>query len=228
VGEIARDLEAGEAVLSDAVRLRERYLAGLDAPHPLRSAITVTAHRLHGRTSLSRRDFVDYLQAPSDELPFDRSLEGTPAIHFFDELQVDVRHEGQNAEEARQLGNHASATLSSARRLAGTRALETVFDGIEAGKYEPPEDADRVADARSAAVEALRAAWETRPVPLSVEIAFPAHDAFRWGHRKLDGSEGTHSAVNEALASFVYARLYAEEVPTVVDAASRTLENASR
>ena len=99
-----------------------------------------------------------------------------------------------------------------------------MFDGIEAGKYETPDDADRVAAARTAAVEALQAAWETTPVPLSVDVTFPAHDAFRWGHRKLDGSRGARSDVNEALASFVYARLYAEEVPAVVDTVRNALE----
>jgi hypothetical protein len=223
VGEIVRRVEAGRATLADATRLRERYLTELEDPRSFRSTMTVAAHRIHRRSSFAGRRIEEYARGGPDDLPFDRSLEGTPAIHFFDELQADVRHEGENANEDRRAGNHARATLASARRLAGVRAFETVFDGIEADKYGTPDDADRVAEARAAALEALQAAWETTPVPLSVDVTYPAHDAFRWGHRKLDGSRGASSSVNEALASFVYARLYAEEVPAVVDTVQNVL-----
>ncbi len=224
VGETVREIEGGRATLADATRLRERYLTDLEDPRSFRSAMTAAAHRTHRRSSFAGRRIEEYARGGPDDLPFDRSLEGTPAIHFFDELQADVRYEAENTDEDRRAGNYARATLSSARRLAGVRAFETVFDGIEAGKYETPDDADRVAAARTAAVEALQAAWETTPVPLSVDVTFPAHDAFRWGHRKLDGSRGARSDVNEALASFVYARLYAEEVPAVVDTVRNALE----
>jgi hypothetical protein len=223
VGEIARDLEAGEAVLSDAVRLRERYLAGLDAPHPLRSAITVTAHRLHGRASLARRGLDDYLQVRIDELPVDRSLEGTPAAHFFDEPRGDVRYETQDAADARQVGNHASAALSSARRLAALRAFGSVVDDVEAGKYGTPEDVDRVAAAREQAVEAIEAAWETSPAPLSLEVTYPASDSLSWGHRMLESTDGASHDVNQALASFVWARRYARTVPDVLETVTNAL-----
>lgn len=224
VGEIVRGVEGGRATLSDATRLRDRYVATLDDPRSVRAAITAAAHRIHRRSSFAGRRMEEYARGGPDDLPFDRSLEGTPAIHFFDELQADVRYEGESAEEDRRVGNYASATLSSARRLAGVRAFETVFDGIEAGKYETPEDAERVADARETAVEAVETAWQTSPTAVSVDVTYPAHDAVRWGHRKLDGSRGGRSAVNEALASFVYARLYAEAVPDVLETVRNVLK----
>ncbi|MEF8757382.1 MAG: hypothetical protein V5A33_04000, partial [Halobacteriales archaeon] len=88
-------------------------------------------------------------------------------------------------------------------------------------------DADRVADARGEAVEALETAWETSPVALSDEVAFPAHDALRLGVRRLeDARDGTHD-VNLGFASLAYARLYAEAVPTALATATRYLESAA-
>jgi hypothetical protein len=227
VGEIVRDLEAGRAALSDARRLRDRYLDGIDDPQPFRSAITVTAHRLDRRASFRWRGLHEYLDAGPDDLPFDRSLDGTPAIHLFARAKRTVDLAVRGAEEAMQAGNQANAVLAGTRRIAGLRAFESVIDAIEDGKYDSPDDADRVAAARADAVEALEAAWGTSPVALSDELAFPAHDALRLGVRRLEGARNGRHDVNRAFASLAYARLYAEAVPDIHATTTRYLDSAA-
>ena len=226
VGEIVHDLENGRGSLEDANRLRERYLAETPDPRSFRSTFTVAADRLH-RPGLVRTERIhEYVEAGPDDLPFERSLDGTPALQLFDDARRELRFNRTNASGAREQREYATAVIAGGRTIASVRAFETVIDAIEAGKYERPETVDRVATEREGAVAALSDAWETSPATLSVELAEPAFDALRSGHWHLDrGGESAHD-VDEVFASFAFAKYLAEVVPDVLDTTLRTLENA--
>jgi hypothetical protein len=226
VGEIVHDLENGRGSLEDANRLRERYLAESPDPRSFRSTFTVAADRLN-RPRLVRDERInEYVEAGPDDLPFERSLDGTPALQLFDDARRELRFNRTDASDAREQRQYASAVIAGARTIASVRAFETVIDAIEAGEYERPENVDRVAAEREDAVAALSEAWENAPASLSVEIADPAFDALRSGHWHLDrGGVSTHD-VDEVFASFAFATFLAEVVPDVLDTTLRTLENA--
>lgn len=221
VGEIVEDLEDGRAALTDAERLRTRYVAGTADPRSFRPAITAASHRLERRASWRRRNVHGALDRPAREA-FDRSVEGTPAEHLYSEARQHARRAADD-EGTRRTGEHATATLGRATDLAGLRAFEAVVDAVEAGGYGPPEDADRVATAREEAVAALREAWATDPAPVSVEVAEAAHRAIWEGDRRLERTDGRAHEVDAAFASFAYAGLYAEAVPDVVAAVADAL-----
>lgn len=216
VGEIAGKLETGWATLADADRLRTRYLERASDPRSFRAAITAAAHRLGRRTAMERRRLDEFLDLRAAELPFDRSVEETPAGLLYERARRTVGSEADDAEFSRRTGEPARATLRSARTEAGLRAFDAVVDAIEAGEYGPPEDADRLATARSEAVAALREAWETDPTAVSVEVSEPAHGALSGGYYRLENADGEAYEVDDALADLAYARLYAEAVPDAI------------
>jgi len=175
---------------------------------------------------VSSDGLVPFEHHPADDLPFERSLDGTPALQLFDDARRELRFNRTNASGAREQREYATAVIAGGRTIASVRAFETVIDAIEAGKYERPETVDRVATEREGAVAALSDAWETSPATLSVELAEPAFDALRSGHWHLDrGGESAHD-VDEVFASFAFAKYLAEVVPDVLDTTLRTLENA--
>ncbi len=225
VGEITRTLEAGRAALADAEDLRTRYLAGAaDAPSH-RGAIAAAAHRLRDRTLWDRRVIHEHLDAEAADLPFDRRVEGTPAAELYRRARLRAEDALRGPDRARRAGDHATATLQGARGLASLRAFEAVVESLEAGEYGPPEDAERVATAHEAAVDALGAAWRTAPAAVSAEVAEPAGWAVDRGLDGLERSDGHHREVDRAVASFAYARLYAEAVPAVVGTVVEVLED---
>lgn len=216
VGEIAGKLETGWATLGDADRLRTRYLDGMTDPRSFRAAFTAATYRLGRRTAMERRRVGEFLELEATELPFDRSIEGTPAALLYEEARRNVRTATDDVELFHRTGEPATATLRSATKSASFRTFDAVVDAIEAGEYGPPEDVGRVETAHEGAITALRTAWETDPIVVSVEVSDPAHEAFTGGHYRLEGIDGHEYEVHDALAEFAYARLYAERVPAVV------------
>lgn len=166
-----------------------RYLDGVADPTSYREVFTVAAHELdYGDMDASRRVheyFEDEYQAA--ELPFERSLEDTPAFELY--LHAGLRADderGRRADSFRRAGQYASATLYEARSLVSLRAFEEVIDAIDAGEYGPPGVADRLATEREAAVAALTAAWNTKPSPVTNAVALPARNTLERGIRKLE------------------------------------------
>lgn len=225
VGEITRTLEAGRAALADAVDLRTRYLnGGSDAPSH-RGAIAAAAHRLRDRTLWNRQAIHEYLDADVSALPFNRRIEGTPAAELYRRARLRAEDALRGPDRARRSGEHATATLQGARGIASLRAFEAVIEALEAGEYGPPENAEHVATAHEAAVDALGAAWRTAPTAVSVKVAAPARWAVGRGLSGLERSDGHHRDVDRAVASFGYARLYAEAVPVVIGTVVEVLED---
>lgn len=225
VGELLRDVELGEASLADAGILRERYLDGSgDDPRSYRSAITAAAHRLDRRASWASRRLHEFDDVRAADLPFDRSIEGTPAERLFRHAQHYAGIDDPRDGEALRDGDHATAALEAGRTLAGVRAFRAVLDAIEAGEYGPPDESDRVTAAYEEAVAALETAREVAPTAVSAELTWPAREAIEDGRYGLDESNGRSRDVHDAIAMFAYARLYAEEVPDAVAAVVDALE----
>ena len=222
-GEVVSNVEEGRAALGDATRLRARYLEELTDPRSYRSAIAAASHRLERRAERYGRHVRGYLDRRASEA-FDRSVQGTPAEELYVEARQRARGVGNSAEEARRAGDHATATLRAGTELVGLRAFEAVLDAVEAGEYGPPESGDRIVAAREDAVAALREAWGTEPVPVSVELTEPARDALQDAHYRLADSGGDARTVHRAYANIAYVRLYAERVPEVVGAVTAAVE----
>ncbi|MFC6939515.1 hypothetical protein ACFQE8_05980 [Salinirubellus sp. GCM10025818] len=224
VGEIVGSVEEGWAALGDAIRLRARYLDGTDDPRSYRSAMTAAAHRLDRRTATYRRRVGEFLDTRAAEA-FDRDVEGTPAAELYEEARRNVEFASDDAGRERRTGDHATATLGAATEMASLRAFRAVIDAIEAGEYGPPEDAERVSTAHREAIAALREAWTTKPVGVSVELAEPAREAVAEAHYRLEDTGGEAYEVDSAFASLVRARLYAEAVPDTVASVVAALES---
>lgn len=225
-GTILGQLETGRAALEDAKRIRGRYLDGVPEPTAYRGVFTVAAHGLDARTDDRFRRYDDFVEVggSDEELPFDRSLDGTPALELFraGRSYADAATE-RGANDRIRAGEYASATLDAARGLASLRAFEAVLDAIESGEYGRPEGAERLATERQAAVAALEAAWRTAPAPVSAAITWPARESIDHAVYRLGQSADPHD-VDGALGRLAFARLYAEAVPPVVDAVSAALE----
>lgn len=226
VGRRIGNHESGRATLGDADRIRRAYLDGVDQPRSLRAAITGAAHRLDERVGWERRWADDYVVHRSEDSPFDRSLSDTPAEALYRRAQI---HANAHAEDARQHlrdGDHASAVLAYARGLTSLVTLAGVVDAIQAGKYGRPDGVEVVSTAHEEAVAAVDAALGTEPIPVTVDVVFPASEALENGRHYLDGADGDAHDVHEALGEFAFARRYADSVPsgveTAVDALAET------
>lgn len=104
-GEIVRHLEVGRTALTDAERLRTRYRDSLSAPRPYRTATSVAGGRLQ-RTSREYSQALDeYTDPDAEELPFDRSIEGTPLERLYFRAIDSVEIFRRDAEEARHRGD---------------------------------------------------------------------------------------------------------------------------
>jgi hypothetical protein len=222
-GEVLGDLSEGWTAFADAGRLRTRYLADVPEPVSYRPAITAAAHRIDRRASMERRRLHDYTERPAPEA-FELTVEGTPAGYLYERARRGAENAAEDADAARRAGERARATLEGARALASVRAFRAAIDAVEAGEYGPPEDAGPVAAAREVAVAALREAWTTEPVPVSVETVEPARETLSSGYFRLEGADGQAFEADDALADFAYARLYAEAVPDAVSAVLDALQ----
>lgn len=216
-GEVLGNLEEGRATLDDGDRLRVRYLDSVPEPTSYRSTVTAAAHRLDRRASMERRRVGDFLDVPAPEA-FEREIEETPAARLYERARDGAEQWIGDAGSTRRSGEHATATVESARALAALRTFEAAVDAIRAGEYGRPDDTGPVATAGEEAVEALRGAWATEPVAVSAVVSEPARWALSSGHSRLEHADGHPFEVDHALGSFAFVRLYAERVPGVVAA----------
>jgi hypothetical protein len=226
VGEIVGSVEEGWAALGDAIRLRTRYLDGTDEPRSYRSAMTAAAHRLDRQASMDRRRVGEFLDTRAAEA-FEGDVEGTPAAELYEETRRNVEFASDDADRERRAGDHATATLGAATELASLRTFRAVIDAIEAGEYGPPEDAERVRAVHREATAALREAWATEPVGVSVELAEPAREAVSEAHYRFEDTGGEAYEVDSAFASLVRAKRYAEAVPDATASVVAALESAA-
>jgi hypothetical protein len=219
VGDIVGDLEAGQAALSDADRLRVTYREGLSDPRQYRAAFPVATRRMkfHSREGLHRVDSLD-----PEEPPFDRSIEGAAAGRVYRDAAHAVEYRREDVHEARDRGDLADALVAAGITLASLRALDSIVAAIDERELDDPDDAEDVAAARQQAVDALETAWTTAPTVLAVELARPAYHYLRdgtdylRGHFHHDDDDPDARDARRAYASFVRAVHYAEAVPETV------------
>ena len=171
VGELVHRLEIGRAALSDARRLRTRYRERLSDPRPYRTAISVAADRIRRLSRQYSRELEGYTDPDPEELPFDRSVEGTPLERLYVRAIDGVEIFRTDAAEARHRGDHATVVIEAGITLTVLRALESIVADIRNDRVTVPETADGVVETRREAFEALESAWSTAPRALSTEVA---------------------------------------------------------
>jgi hypothetical protein len=171
VGELVHRLEIGRAALSDARRLRTRYRERLSDPRPYRTAISVAADRIRRLSRQYSRDLEGYTDPDPEELPFDRSVEGTPLERLYVRAIDGVEIFRTDAAEARHRGDHATVVIEAGITLTVLRALESIVADIRNDRVTVPETVDGVVETGREAFEALESAWSTAPRALSTEVA---------------------------------------------------------
>ena len=171
VGELVHRLEIGRAALSDARRLRTRYRERLSDPRPYRTAISVAADRIRRLSRQYSRDLEGYTDPDPEELPFDRSVEGTPLERLYVRAIDGVEIFRTDAAEARHRGDHATVVIEAGITRTVLRALESIVADIRNDRVTVPETVDGVVETRREAFEALESAWSTAPRALSTEVA---------------------------------------------------------
>lgn len=171
VGELVRHLERGEAALTDAGRLRTRYRDGLSGPRPYWTAISVATGRLQRISEQYREDLHFYIDADVEELPFDRSIEGTPLERLYFRAVDGLEIFRTDAEQARHRGDPAAVLIATAIELTVLRALDAVVADIENDRVTVPETVDGIAAARQEAIDTLERAWSTDPTALAAAVA---------------------------------------------------------
>jgi hypothetical protein len=224
VGELVRDLERGRAALADAERLRTRYREGLSDPRSYRTPVSVAAGRLHRRCRQYSRELEGYLDPDPGELPFDRSVEGTPLERLYRWGRDGVDVFRADATAARQRGDRATALIATGVYLTVLRALATIVVDVRNGRVTAPESVDGVATARREAIDALVTAWSTAPTVLATEVAHWSWRLIDFAGERLGGhGDGTPTPdtrdAHDAWAIYVTAARVATAVPpTVADA----------
>lgn len=169
VGDLVRHIERGDAALSDAETLRTRYREALSESRPYRTTISVAAERLRRTTERYREELHFSIDPDSEELPFDRSIEGTPLEWLYFRAVDGIFR--ADAQEARHRGDPATVVIATAIELTVLRALDAVVADIENNRVTVPETVDGIAAARQEAIDSLEDAWATSPTALATEVA---------------------------------------------------------
>lgn len=232
VGEIVARLESGRATLTDAERLRARYRDGMSDPRSFHDAFSVASTRLR-RTAMFRwRRLHEYDDPDREELPFERSIEGTPVERLYRDVARSVRRRREEANRAHRRGDPATALVEAGLGLAAWRTLDAVVTDVDDGELEPPASADAVAAARRNAVDALRTAWNATPTIIAATLARPATYRFAQGMHDLgdglDGGPPDAYDAERAFVNFAYAARFAAAAPPTVSAVEATLTDLVR
>jgi len=127
---------------------------------------TSRALRRDSTASLSRTtsDLDEYVDVEPDEA-FDDNLSDTPAETLFRDASRTVEWRREQAEEARQRHDPATAVPAAGHGFVAAGALEAVVDAIEDGQYREYPTVDGIGAAVEQAIDALEAAWEATPRP---------------------------------------------------------------
>jgi hypothetical protein len=222
VGELVRQLERGDAALSDAGRLRTRYRESLSEPRPYRTAFSVAASRLRRIVERYREDLHGYIDADVEELPFDQPIAETPLrwLYFWATDGLDIFR--TDAEEARLRGDPATAVIARGVHLTVLRALEVIVAAIENDRVTVPETVTGIEAARREALDSLERAWSTDPTVLAVAVAHWAErlvldvtDRLRGPAIGADETPDTRDGYN-IWATYVTASHVAAAVPRTV------------
>jgi hypothetical protein len=202
VGELVGDIERGGAALTDAERLRTRYLEDLAEPWPYRTALSVAAVRLRAVAEEHREEVARHVDPVPETPPFDRSIAGTPLERLYFWAGDGVAIFSSDAEQARLRGDHAARLLSRGVDITVLRALGSIVADIENERVSSPGSAADIVAARERAVGRLERAWSTEPTVLAPELAHWAHRLVVNGTEQLRTGADRRDAVT-AGANFV-------------------------
>jgi len=232
VGEAVRRIEVGRAALQDASGLRARYRDGLSKQREFWTAFSVATNQLRRRSTALRRNLHEFIRRPSQNPPFERSVDGTPLERIYRDAVSEVFHTRDDARRARHRGARADAVVTQGLTLASLRTLDAVVAAIEDRQVSVPSSVDEIAAARQAAADALDAAWSATPTALASVIARPAHALFERGVDRLGGRDsraGSPSTTDgqAAFVHFFHAARYAEAVPQTVADGRAALQAAT-
>lgn len=222
VGAIVRRLEDGRAALTDAEGLRSRYLETVAEPTSFATALSVGSARLQQRKRRQGERLHEYVAPDADQLPFDRSLDGTALERLYREAAASVQRRTEEASRARRRGALATALLEVGFELTARRMFETIVTAIRDGDLASPIGVAEIESAQQRAIEQVETAWTTAPTVVAVTLTRPAYALLRRGTGDLSGRRGDDEVdsmdAHRAFASFVRAAHYAEAVPhTVTD-----------
>ncbi|MFB6196313.1 MAG: hypothetical protein ABEI80_09085 [Haloplanus sp.] len=223
VGRIVRELEAGRAALTDAERLRARYLDASAEPRSFATALSVGGARLRRRIRSRESRLHEYVGSEVDRLPFDRSIEGTALEDLYRETAASVQRHREDANRARRRGMLATALLETGIEMTAWRTLGTVVRDVRDGDLVVPSGVPEIRAAQRRAADAVTAAWAETPTVLATALARPAYSHLRQGTGYLGGAPWSDEPVDEGdagrvFASFVRARHYANAVPETMAA----------
>jgi hypothetical protein len=210
-GDVVGTVDGAIATATDAGRLREQYRSGVDGDAGYRQHLASAASRLDRSLSRTTSDLDEYVDVEPDEA-FDDNLSDTPAETLFRDASRTVEWRREQAEEARQRHDPATAVLAAGHGFVAAGALEAVVDAIEDGQYREYPTVDGIGAAVEQAIDALEAAWEATPRPLAVEVAEPALLSLRAAARRVREPQ-FYGGPERVFVQAVYAEAQARAVP---------------
>lgn len=221
VRQFAASVEDARATLADAELFRTIHRESAAEPTSYRETIRKTAEQLSEQYEITaaHADIHEYTQ--SEEPPFDRSIEGTPAGELY---QYAREHVGEEFIREPTLSRQpANRSLEAAVGLAGIYTFRSVVEGIRAGSYGVPDSVGPIAEAYTDAVDALRMVWEGEPRALRLELDWPATESasaweeFRDELSEREGGELSTYVVSDTYGGLLYAYRYATYVPPAAE-----------
>jgi hypothetical protein len=225
VGDVAEEVERARAAVDDAAHLYDRLTASLDDPVDLRPRLTDARRRLHEafedeQAALSSVDRREPWRVEGVD------VEGTPAAEALEELFAPI--DPADDDDGWADGMPAEALTWAHASFVSLRAFRSLRERVREGETFAVESAADVADVRTAAVDALRAA-EDSPVEPSLTRHSTADlaDQLAWVDGELlDASEGVPvSWVRNDVATYLTIEARARATPPAsrrVAAALRT------
>jgi len=220
VGDRWEAVAQAAAQTADARRLRDAYVSSTDAaPHWDRLA--ATSQRLSSSFRATRERVSEYLDADVSVLDVDTD-DGLLRELFWQSTGA-VEWRGENAADARNRQDHATAIVEAGKGLVAAETLDRVVEEIEAGDYRTEVSETTVTEAHDGAVAAIEAAADASPRPLAVALVAPAATTLDGVRQRLDEAGLSPERVQ---AQLDYAARYAGVVPAATTFVADRLSGA--
>lgn len=220
VGDRWEAIAQAAAQTADARRLRDAYVESTDATSQWERLAAAT-QRLSYSFRATRERVQQYLDA--DVSVLDADADDPLLRELFWQSTGAVEWRGENAAEARDRHDHATAIVETGKGLAAAETLDRVVDEIRAGDYRTEVSERTVTAAHDAAVDAIEAAADATPRPLAVALVAPAVTSLDGVRRRLEGASLSPERMQ---AQLDYAARYARVVPSATAFVAERLSGA--